>query len=81
MARPEVTGKSIGEADEDVYLPAASVRARYSVSFMSIHRWLRDPELNFPKPIYIGRYRYWRLTDLIAWERARAAKRDTVGAT
>jgi predicted DNA-binding transcriptional regulator AlpA len=76
MSRPEVTGKKIGSTDEDAYLPAKTVRARYSVSFMSIHRWLHDPELNFPKPIYIGRYRYWRLRDLVAWERGRAASRE-----
>jgi predicted DNA-binding transcriptional regulator AlpA len=74
MARPEVTGKAISTADEDLYLPAARVRKRYGVSAMSIYRWLLDPELRFPKPIYIGRYRYWRLTDLAQWERGRASK-------
>jgi predicted DNA-binding transcriptional regulator AlpA len=74
MARPEVTGKAISAADEDVYLPAARVRKRYGVSAMSIHRWLQDQKLNFPKPIYIGRYRYWKIDALAAWERARASK-------
>jgi predicted DNA-binding transcriptional regulator AlpA len=72
MARPEVTGRRI-TAEDDSYLPAAQVWARYGVSAMSIHRWLQDPKLNFPKPLYIGRYRYWRLGDLTGWERERAA--------
>ena len=42
-------------------------RERYS-----LYRWLRDAELNFPKPIYIGRYRYWRLADLLAFEQSRS---------
>lgn len=58
-------------SDSDVYLPAPQVRKRYGRSDMSLYRWLRDETLNFPKPIYINRYRYWRLADLLAWERMR----------
>ena len=57
--------------DNDVFLPAGRVRQRYGVSDMSLYRWLRDAELSFPKPIYIGRYRYWRLADLLAFEQSR----------
>jgi hypothetical protein len=71
-ARPEVTGKKIDATDDDAFLPAARVRARYGVSAMSLHRWLRHPTLRFPKPLYIGRYRYWKLRELIEWERSRA---------
>lgn len=37
------------------------------VSDMSLWRWLNDNKLNFPKPIYISRRRYWREADVIAW--------------
>ena len=37
------------------------------ISDMSLWRWLNDPEYDFPKPIYIGRRRYWREADVIAW--------------
>ena len=57
--------------DNDVFLPAGRVRQCYGVSDMSLYRWLHDQELNFPKPIYIGRYRYWRLADLLAFEQSR----------
>jgi predicted DNA-binding transcriptional regulator AlpA len=40
---------------------------------MTVWRWLRDPYLGFPQPIYLGKRRYWRLADLEAWERSRAA--------
>lgn len=42
------------------------------VSAMSIWRWLNDPALNFPKPIYIVRRRYWREADVIGWLESRA---------
>lgn len=41
------------------------------VSDMSLHRWLNNPELAFPKPIYISRRRYWREVDVIEWLDAR----------
>lgn len=42
------------------------------VSDMTLWRWLNDPALDFPKPIYIGTRRYWREVDLSAWLKARA---------
>jgi hypothetical protein len=44
--------------DTDVYLDARSVRRRYgSRSDMALWRWVRDPNLAFPKPIYIQKFR------------------------
>lgn len=57
-----------------VFLPARKVWERYGVTSMTLHRWLKDPNNNFPKPTYLGRFRYWRLADLEAWERDRSAK-------
>lgn len=37
------------------------------ISNMSLWRWLNDPSLNFLKPIYIARRRYWREADVLAW--------------
>jgi len=56
---------------DDEYLPARRVWERFGVTPITIHRWLRDERINFPRPIYIGRFRYWRLADLVAWERER----------
>jgi predicted DNA-binding transcriptional regulator AlpA len=53
------------------YLPASQVRARYGVSEVSIWRWLQNEALGFPAPIRIGTRRYWRRTDLEAWEASR----------
>ena len=37
------------------------------VSDMTIWRYLHDPYLNFPKPIYIKKRRYWQETEVISW--------------
>ena len=37
------------------------------ISDMTLWRWLNSPEMGFPKPIYIGRRRYWREADVIKW--------------
>jgi predicted DNA-binding transcriptional regulator AlpA len=60
---------------EDIYLSANQVRRRYgNISDMALWRWLRDPEVDFPKPIVISGRRYFRLTDLQEFE-IRAARR------
>ena len=49
-------------------LPAKEVMSRLGgVSQMTIWRYLKDDELDFPKPIYIKTRRYWREADLEAW--------------
>jgi predicted DNA-binding transcriptional regulator AlpA len=55
----------------DQFLPARAVWTRYGVTSMSLYRWLDDEELNFPRPVYLGRFRHWRLSELVAWEASR----------
>ena len=64
-----------GAADE-IYLTSAKVMRRYGdITDMTLWRWLQDPKMRFPQPVYLGRLRYWKLRDLQKWERARAARR------
>ena len=37
------------------------------ISDMSLWRWLNDPNLDFPKPLYISRRRYWREPAVDEW--------------
>lgn len=37
------------------------------ISDMTLWRWIRDPALNFPQPVYIGRRRFWRESDVADW--------------
>jgi predicted DNA-binding transcriptional regulator AlpA len=54
----------------DYFLTAVQVRQRYgNASDMWLWRRLRD-DSNFPRPIEIRKRRYWKLSELIAWERA-----------
>ena len=62
--------------DSAVYIPGPQVCRRYQRTDMTIHRWLNDPEMNFPRPFYFGRYRYWKIEELEAWEREQAAKQS-----
>jgi predicted DNA-binding transcriptional regulator AlpA len=64
------------EAAADVFLPARKVWERYGIADMTLHRWLRDDEMGFPAPTYLGRFRYWKLSHLIEWERARVGRKD-----
>ena len=41
------------------------------ISDMTCWRWLNDDALNFPKPIYISRRRYWREADILDWINSR----------
>jgi hypothetical protein len=42
---------------------------------MSLWRWLRDPEINFPQPaLRVRERRYWLEEQLVAWERSQRAR-------
>lgn len=62
------------------FLPARRVWERYGVTSMTLWRWLRDDGLDFPRPVYIGRFRYFRVEELEAWDADRLAFRDGEGA-
>lgn len=46
----------------------ADVRTMFGdISDMTLWRWLKDADLQFPKPIYVQRRRFWREAELIEW--------------
>ena len=60
---------------DDRLITANDVRARYgNISAMTLSRWLKDERLEFPLPIRIHNLRYFRLADLVEWERRRAQR-------
>ncbi len=63
---------SLLSADDDRLIPDPKVCERYDISDMTLYRWDRDPDLNFPPPIRINRRKYRKLSALMKWERARA---------
>ena len=64
---------------EDRYLSAKQVRRRYGgKSDMTIWRWTRDPDLNFPEPdLVIRGQRFWRESRLEAWEKRVGTRRPS----
>jgi hypothetical protein len=59
--------------DDGGLLPARKIGERYGVCAKTIKRWTEDPDLRFPKLLWINNRQYGRLADLVAWERARTA--------
>jgi predicted DNA-binding transcriptional regulator AlpA len=55
-------------------IPAPAAWRRYGKTDRTLDRWLHDPKLNFPRPTFIRGRRYFREAELVAWERAQAAK-------
>lgn len=53
------------------FLTANDIAARYRVSKMTLWRWIKSEEVNFPKPIYINKRRYFRIADIAKWESER----------
>lgn len=56
------------------FLPAKQVLARYGVVDMTLDRWVKDARMGFPKPVYFGRLRFWKLSELVAFEQDAARK-------
>jgi len=74
-AEDRAAGRDPDADVHDVRLSTKRVSERYGVSTKSIERWERDPRLDFPEPIRIYERKYWRLADLVRWERQRASRR------
>ena len=54
--------------EQDQLIPAGRVREQCGdISDMTLWRWLANPEMNFPQPVYINTRRYWRRGDVTAW--------------
>jgi predicted DNA-binding transcriptional regulator AlpA len=63
-------GDTPADDSGDYFLTAVQVRQRYgNASDMWLWRRLRD-DSEFPRPIEIRKRRYWKLSELIMWERA-----------
>lgn len=61
--------------EDETYLPMRRVAARFGVTRVTIWNWNNDARMAFPQPLYIGRRRYWKLSELLAFEQAKATAR------
>lgn len=53
------------------FLTGPQVLTRYQISNMTLHRWEKNPEMDFPKPMKNGRRKFYLEDDLVNWERRR----------
>ena len=60
------------ETSSSSLLPARKVQERYDIADRTLDRWLRIPSLEFPRPVVINSRRYFRVHELVEWERKRA---------
>ncbi|MFS8123782.1 hypothetical protein QD336_15295 [Rhizobium sp. BR 250] len=57
------------------FITANDVCARYGrVTTMTLHRWLTNPDNDFPRPIRIGKLRFWEIAALDAYDAAKIAE-------
>ncbi len=57
---------------EGLITQAEAKRLAGGISDMTLWRWLNDPDLDFPRPAYIGKRRYFRDAEIAAWIEAQA---------
>lgn len=50
------------------YLTAKQVTAKFNITSMTLHRWLRRDDMKFPRPTIINRRRYFIASEIEAWE-------------
>lgn len=63
-------GKSTVIQDSTTFIGSPKVRNRYDdISDVTLESWIRDPAIDFPAPLTVNGRRYWRVSDLEAWER------------
>jgi predicted DNA-binding transcriptional regulator AlpA len=73
MAKHLRGAPTAGGADE-VFLSSQQVRSRYGgISDMTLWKWLKDD--GYPKPMTMGTRRYWRLSDIVAFEIQQTGKK------
>ena len=70
-----------GDEEAPRYLTGPQLCARYSISDMSLWRWLRDDALGFPHPLRINGRRFWKIADLEGWEASCTEKQGAPNAS
>ena len=48
------SAQTIGKVDFDKLMPLKLVATKFGVDISTLHRWQKDPSINFPNQIKIG---------------------------
>ena len=69
---PRIIERSSGDDGTSQLVPARRVQDRYDIADRTLDRWLASAILNFPRPLIINKRRYFRVCELVDWERRQA---------
>jgi predicted DNA-binding transcriptional regulator AlpA len=72
--KTQVVRRARDDDTEDILLTARKTCERYGKSLRTLNRWLNDPDLGFPRPMWINDRRHFSLAELKTWERRTAGK-------
>ena len=61
---PEVSGKK---------LTSTAMCERFGIVRRTLARWIVDPAMGLPPSLIINNRHYWDESDIVQWERSRAA--------
>lgn len=48
-------------------LTTSEIADRLGISGMTVERWLRDPDVQFPRPRQVKRRRFWSESEIADW--------------
>jgi hypothetical protein len=48
------------------------VQERFAIADRTLDKWLINKSLNFPRPVYINKRKYFRKCEIFEWERQQA---------
>lgn len=68
---PSVIARRLPEEDRRPLLTSRTVCEYFGVVPRTLHRWVTDPELGFPKPLIVKKRQYWHPRDLEDFELVR----------
>jgi predicted DNA-binding transcriptional regulator AlpA len=60
---------------ESEWLGGAQLRRMLGITGMTLWRWEKDPELNFPRPTIIRERKYWSRAAINEWMRNAAVSK------
>jgi predicted DNA-binding transcriptional regulator AlpA len=67
-----IIGRSRSDDGTTQLVSARKVQERFGIADRTLDKWLANKGLSFPRPLYINKRKYFRLCELVAWERSRA---------
>lgn len=67
---PEFNG-FVNNSRQSEFVTSNYIITRYRITAMTLWRWIKSDNVNFPKPIYINKRRYFRIDDVMKWEAER----------